>query len=229
MSSRPVLRWLVPLAVVLALAATGLVVGTASADETLPPRSAEQLLIDLQEGEVDGLSGTVKQSADLGIPALPGMSQQSSEFSSLISGTHTMRVWYAAPDKSKVALLGDLSESSIIRNGTDVWTWSSRENAVTHAVVKEPARSTRDMPADAPKTPQEAAQRFLTAVDSSTEVSTDRAVKVAGRDAYELVLRPKDNRSLISSVRIAIDGTEHIALRVHVFAGDRPAPVASTA
>ena len=136
MPTRPWLRWLVPFAAVLAIAATTLVAGNASADEKLPPRSAEQLLVDLQQAEVDGFSGTVQQSADLGIPALPGMGEQGSDFSSLISGTHTLRVAYADPDKSKVALLGDLSESSVIRNGSDVWTWSSSDNAVTHATSR---------------------------------------------------------------------------------------------
>ena len=71
MRTRPWLRWLVPFAAVLAIAATTLVAGNASADEKLPPRSAEQLLVDLQQARVDGFSGTVQQSADLGIPALP--------------------------------------------------------------------------------------------------------------------------------------------------------------
>ena len=229
MSSRPWLRWLVPLAAVLAIVATTLVAGNASADEKLPPRSADQLLVDLQQANVDGFSGTVQQSADLGIPALPGVSEHGSDFTSLISGTHTLRVAYAAPDSSKVSLLGDLSESSIIRHGDDLWTWSSKENEATHTTIDADARkaSPKDLPADAPKTPQEAAQRILAASADSTNVSVATDTTVAGRAAYELVLTPKDDRSLISSIRIAVDGTEHVALRVQVFADDRTAPVAA--
>lgn len=229
MPTRPWLRWLVPLAALIVVITTGLVAGNASADEKLPPRSAEQLLVDLQQAKIDGFSGTVEQSADLGIPALPGVSERGSEFSSLISGKHTLRVAYAAPDSAKVSLLGELSESSVIKHGKDVWTWSSKENAVTHTTVDEHSDSgaPNDLPADAPKSPQEAAQRILTAVGDSTDVSVATDTTVAGRAAYELVLRPKDSRSLISSVRIAIDGTEHVATRVQVYAGERPAPVAS--
>ena len=97
MVSRPWLRWLVPIAAILAVVATTLVAGNASADEKLPPRSAEQLLVDLQQADVHGFSGTVDQSADLGIPALPGVSEHGSEFSSLISGTHTLRVAVRRP------------------------------------------------------------------------------------------------------------------------------------
>jgi outer membrane lipoprotein-sorting protein len=229
MPTRPWLRWLVPFAAVLAIAATTLVAGNASADEKLPPRSAEQLLVDLQQAEPAGFSGTVQQSADLGIPALPAMGEQRSDFSSLISGTHTLRVAYASPDKSKVALLGDLSESSVIRTGSDVWTWSSSDNAVTHATIDASDRGGESdkAPTDAPKTPQEAAARFLTTVGPTTQVAVATDTTVAGRPAYELVLTPKQTGSLLSSVRIAIDGTEHVALRVQVFAGDRPQPVAA--
>jgi len=41
---------------------------------------------------------------------------------------------------------------------------------------------------------------------------------VAGRDAYELVLAPKDTGSLIGQVRLAIDAKQHIPLRVEVYA-----------
>lgn len=227
MPSRSWSRWLVPLAAVLALAATGLVAGNASADEKLPPRTAEQLLVDLQQASVDGFSGTVQESAALGIPALPGVSEHGSDFSSLVSGTHTLRVWYAAPDKSKVALLGELSESSVIRNGKEVWTWSSKKNEATHATVSADGHDAEPLPSDAPKTPQEAAQRFLSAIDDSTEVSVATDTTVAGRASYELVLKPNDDRSLIDSVRIAVDGAEHVALRVQVFAGGQSDPVAS--
>ena len=169
MRTRPWLRWLVPFAAVLAIAATTLVAGNASADEKLPPRSAGQLLVDLQQAKVDGFSGSVQQSADLGIPALPGMGDRGNDFSSLISGTHTLRVAYAGADSSKVSLLGELSESSVIRNGADVWTWSSSENAVTHTTI-DPAdvrSKDRQLPADAPKTPQEAAAEVATRTLSS--------------------------------------------------------------
>lgn len=230
MPTRPWLRWLVPLAALIMVITTALVAGNASADEKLPPRSAEQLLVDLQQAHVDGFSGTVEQSADLGIPTLPGVSEHGSDFTSLISGSHTLRVAYAAPDSAKVSLLGELSESSVIKHGTDVWTWSSKENAATHTNVDpetESADRPKDLPSDAPKTPQEAAERILQTVGDSTDVSVATDTTVAGRAAYELVLEPKDARSLISSVRIAVDGTEHVATRVQVYAGERPDPVAS--
>ena len=101
--SRPALRWLVPLAFVLALTGTGLVAVTANADRKLPARSAEQLLVDVQQAQVDGLSGTVVQKANLGIPDIPGVSgEDGSELTSLVSGTHTLRVRYSGEDLSLI-------------------------------------------------------------------------------------------------------------------------------
>jgi outer membrane lipoprotein-sorting protein len=225
-TSRPALRWLTPLALLGVVAGASLVATTATADRKLPPRSADEILVAVQGSEVDGMSGTVTQTANLGMPELPGGGARSSDFNSLISGTHTLRVWYAAPDKSRVALLGTLGESDMIVNGADFWTWSSDDNEATHRRLSPGDRDRAEeqaktkAPADFPQTPQEAADRFLAAVGPTTTVATDSDVKVAGRAAYELVLRPRDDGSLISEVRIAVDGEKYVPLRVRVFGKD---------
>lgn len=215
---RPALRWLAPLALVLVVGGTGgIVAATASADPPLPTKTAEQLLVDLQGATVDGLSGTVVQTADLGLPAIPGAGGDSSSLSSLISGTHTLRVWYAGDDKARVALLGTLGESDVIRNGTDVWTWSSKDNTAKHLDLSgAPAAEQKDRTPAETMTPQAAAAKVLAAVGPTTEVSTSGTATVAGRSAYELVLRPKDSGSLVSAVRIAVDSETSVPLRVQV-------------
>jgi outer membrane lipoprotein-sorting protein len=221
-ANRPAwLRWLVPAVAVLATTAGATALKTAAAAEPrLPARTAAQLLVDLQTARIDGLSGMVTQRAELGLPSLPGVTGQDSALSSLISGTHTLRIWYSGPDSARVALLGTLGESDIITNGNDVWIWSSRENTATHS-VRPAGQDQRDKPLDPanlPKTPQEAADAALAAIDPTTAVSTAGPVKVAGRSSYELVLAPRDHASLISQIRIAIDGDKHVPLRVRVYA-----------
>ena len=49
------------------------------------------------------------------------------------------------------------------------------------------------------------AEQALAAIDPSTAVSLDGTATVAGRDAHELVLEPRDVDSLVGSVRIAVD------------------------
>ena len=221
MSSRPALRWLVPAAAVAVVVGGGAAVGTlaATAEPSLPPRTAQQLLVDLQTARLEGVSGTVVQSADLGLPNLPNLSgggSGSADIASLLTDTNTLRVWYSGPDKARVALMGTLGETDIIRNGTDAWLWSSKTNTATHRKISDADTRAHDL-SNLPLTPQEAADRALAAVDPSTEVTVGRSATIAGRDAYELVLAPRDKTSLVGQVRIAIDATEHVPLRLEVY------------
>jgi outer membrane lipoprotein-sorting protein len=219
--SRPALRWLVPSAAAVLVIGGGAAAGTiaASADPSLPARSAAQLLVDVQGAKVDGLSGTVVETADLGLPSLSGLGSGGADITKLIAGSNTARVWYAGEDKARVALLGTLGETDVIRNGNDVWMWRSADNSATHVTLpSRTAKTPSGAPAGVPSTPQEAADAALAAIDPTTSVTTTGAASVAGRDAYELVLAPKDLSSLIGQVRLAIDAKTHIPLRVEVYA-----------
>ncbi|TDC30704.1 hypothetical protein E1211_23765 [Micromonospora sp. 15K316] len=220
--SRPVLRWLVPVAAAVTVIGGGAAVGTfaAEAEPSLPPRTAAQLLVDLQTAQLEGLSGTVVQRADLGLPPIAGLAAGSSELATLATGTHTLRVWYSGPDRQRVALLDTLGERDLIRNGRDVWSWESRGNTATHRTLgDDPAgKPSRNGAPELPVTPADAADQALAAIAPSTAVSVGRAATVAGRDAYELVLEPRDESSLVHQVRIAIDSREHVPLRFEIFA-----------
>jgi outer membrane lipoprotein-sorting protein len=222
--SRPALRWLVPGAAAFVVIGGGAAAGTlvASADPALPPRSAAQLLVDVQTARPAGLSGTVVETADLGLPSLPGLTggQGDANLTNLVAGSNTARVWYAGQDKVRLALLGTLGETDVIRNGPDVWMWRSSDNTATHRTLPAEAAGGKPTPlaSGVPSTPQEAASAALAAIDPTTTVTTTGSAKVAGRDAYELVLQPKDTASLIGQVRLAIDAEQHIPLRVDVYA-----------
>lgn len=222
--SKPVLRWLTPAAFVLVVAGGGLVASNANAGDTLPDRSAEQLLTDLQQPQVDGLSGTIVQKANLGIPNIPGAGSGTSELTSLLSGSHTMYVWYSGPDKARVAVKdGAFQESDVVANGSDVWTWSSSKKSATHRTISKRDQSEvtiHKADPNAPKSPQDAAAELVKVLGPSTEITTDSDVNVAGEQAYELVLRPKDKRSTLTEVRVAIDGDTHLPLRVQAFGTD---------
>ena len=228
--SRPALRWLVPAAAAVAVIGGGAAAGkiVASAAPSLPDRSAAQLLVDIQTAKVDGLSGTVVENADLGLPAIAGLAKGSgqADISSLIAGSNTARVWYAGDEKVRLALLGTKGETDFIRNGSDAYLWNSSAKTATHAKIPAGAleRHPESMAGALPKTPQEAADAALAAIDPSTKVETTGAAKVAGRDAYELVLSPKDTASLIGQVRLAIDAEHHIPLRVDVYAKNNTTP-----
>ncbi|MDG4766811.1 hypothetical protein O7632_22315 [Solwaraspora sp. WMMD406] len=226
-TSRPAMRWLVPAAAAAVLVGGGAAVGAlaASADPVLPPRSAEQLLVDLQSAEVDGMSGTVVHRAELGLPSAINLASQfGGGLASLVDGTNTVRVWYSGPDQARIAVANTLGQTDVIRNGRDVWTWSSQLDKASHHVLPQDTEDAEGRPAPedlAPEdfvTPQAAADQALAAIDESTEVTVGRAAEIAGRTAYELILTPRDPASLVGEIRIAIDSAEYVPLRFAVYA-----------
>ena len=122
----------------------GLSAAVASAGPALPARTAADLLVALTDAPSQPLSGTVAESADLGIPALPGTGSTSLSWQSLISGSHTARVWYSSPTQARVSLVGDMAESDVVRNGRDVWVWSSRDNTASHTLLPAGTPPARD-------------------------------------------------------------------------------------
>lgn len=214
----PAVRWAVP-AVVAAAVAGGVVLSSAGADAAaqLPPKTAAQLLADVASAPEHALSGTVVETARLGLPDLPGQAAGTS-LQSLVTGSHTARVWYGTNGKARISLVGDLAETDVVRNGRDVWLWSSQSNEATHyQLSQESLRKASATPSPAID-PQTAAEKALAAIDPTTAVEVDGTGHVAGQAVYELKLSPRDTRSLVSSVRLAIDADTHVPLRVQVFA-----------
>ncbi|MEP6598425.1 MAG: hypothetical protein ABJB98_03135 [Actinomycetota bacterium] len=219
------LRWVVPAGLVGAIALAAAGAFSASASTNLPPRSAAQLLADLESAKVDGLSGTIVSTADLGLPALPSIGGSSAGSSpiGLLSGSHTARIWCAGPTKQRVALLDAVGEFDLFHNGTDVWQWSSADKTATHTTL--PASGAAMQPDPTTLTPDQLAKQALAAIGPTTVVTTDANRRVADRSAYELVLTPRDTSSRIGSVKIAIDGEKKIPMGVRIYArGDTASP-----
>jgi outer membrane lipoprotein-sorting protein len=222
-------RWAIPVgAVALAGAVTaGSLISTAQASPELPLRTPAQLLASVagQDAPPPALTGTVVETASLGLPQLPGASNQNS-ITSLLAGSHTIKVWYADPQHIRLAVPVQLSETDVIRDGRQVSVWQSDSNTVTRMQLPAKAAEAhaKAMPSQVPLTPQEAASQALKAVGPSTRVTVDRTVTVAGQPAYQLVLTPKSSASLIGRVSIAIDATRNVPLRVQVFARGAGSP-----
>ncbi len=228
-----VVRWLVPVGV-LAVIAAGATLNATSAGASspdLPEKTATQLLAAVAQATPQPFSGSVTETADLGLPALPGTSSTSLSWQSLISGTHTAKVWVASPQQVRLALVGDLAESDVVRNGSDLWIWSSRDNTVDHVAL--PAGATKPTSATMlanlpPVTPDVAAAKVLAGLDPTTQVSVDRTAMVAGRPVYELVVVPRQTGSLVASVRVALDSETSMPLGVWVYAVGQEAPAFQT-
>ena len=216
-------RWAVPAGalVITGGVLAGSLISVAQAAPGLPARTPAQLLAEVADSTPPPLTGTVVETASFGLPALPATGNPAS-LSSLLTGSHTIRVWYASPAHFRLAVPQSLSESDVIRNGQTAWLWQSTLNKVTKFAL--PAHSAQQAVPKQPLTPQQAAQQVLAAVGPTTTVSVDSNVTVAGQAAYALVLAPKDTRSLIGQVQIAVDGRNGVPLRLQVFARGASTP-----
>lgn len=215
MAIRSRLRWSLPVGVAAVAVGASLALPalTANAGPALPKISAQSLLSHALASRVDTFSGDIRTTSDLGIPALPEQAR-SSDLSQLITGTGTLRVARSGQDKQRLAVLGSTSERDIVRNGRDVWTYDSGARKAQHRVL--PAAQASKRPSEQQLSPDQAAKRLLGTVGKDTTISVGRAGRVAGRDAYQLVLKPKSAQSLVGSVQVPIDAKTWMPLGFEV-------------
>jgi len=213
----------------IAAATIGLVPALAdSGDPDLPKISAQELIEKIAASDVQQLSGTVKITTDLGLPDLGGLENSlgsaagpsgsgdgssadpSTKLTELASGTHTLRVAADGENRQKVSLLENAAEYSLIHNGKDVWGYDSKSNSVFHTTASESDGKQKD---ELPATPKDLAEEALKAADKTTSVTVEGTAQVAGRDAYRLVIKPKDEGSTVGQITVAVDAKTGLPLK----------------
>ncbi|MFF5102049.1 outer membrane lipoprotein carrier protein LolA [Streptomyces sp. NPDC000134] len=227
---RKATRYVVPVAVMGVAAATiGLVPALADAgDPDLPDLTAQQLLEKMAASDTERFSGTVRISTDLGLPDLGGLesgllsggpgspsasgpdgggdggsaADPSAKLTELATGSHTLRVAADGPDRQKVSLLQDAAEYSLIHDGKDVWGYDSASNEVYHSTVAADAGRRHEK---VPATPKDLTEEALKAVDGTTSVTVEGTAQVAGRDAYRLVVKPRQEGSTVGRITVSVD------------------------
>lgn len=200
-----------------AIAASGVLSAHATVRH-LPKTNPTTLLAEVQTSQIDGFTGTVVSHLSLGLPQLPALSNADSGVSmmSLLSGSHTMQIWYGGLTKQRVALLGATDETDVFRDGRQFWEWNSADRTAVHSVLPAHA-ATATLPSNAASlTPDQLARQVLDKLDPTTEVQVKSHAAVADRSAYDLVLTPR-TPTRIGSVHIAVDGQTKMPLAVQVY------------
>jgi hypothetical protein len=104
-----------------------------------------------------------------------------------------------------------------------LWTYTSATNTVTHTVLPAPSAEPRT-PDEGTYDPAAVATEVLRDVTPTTAITVDRTRVVAGHAAYTLLVRPRDTRSTIRVISIALDSRTYVPLQVQVFGtGSSPA------
>jgi outer membrane lipoprotein-sorting protein len=216
-----------PIAVgaVIAISAVGLP-ANASAPE-LSPKTAQQVIALLANASVSGLSGDVVEKSALGLPSLPsgGGRSTAAGLTGLLTGTHSLRVWVGKAGQFRAQVLDTLDETEVVSDGTTLWTYVYSTNSVSrmilpaqHQASTSKLSTSKPSPAVASLTPDQAATKVLSAIDPSTEVTVSGTASIAGHDAYLLDVRPRTADTTIGVIRIGVDATTGVALRVQIFA-----------
>src|ERR1700722_2750778 len=221
-------RWAVPGTAVAVTAAVvaALQIPAAQASPNLPNRTPAQLLASIStDAKVPPMTGTVVETASLGLPQLPQTGNPTS-VASLLTGSHTMKVYYQDSKHYRLSIPQPQSETDVVANGSKVWLWQSSSDSVTEFTQADQASAKNAAPkiAQTPLTPQQAANQGLAKVGKTTLDSVQANVMVAGEPSYQLVLAPKDSRSLVGKVVIAVDGKYGVPLRVQLFAKGASSP-----
>lgn len=244
-TSRKVARYAVPVAVAGVAAATvAMVPAFANAGgPDLPKVTAQQLIEKIAASDVQELSGTARISTDLGLPKIAdgllgggsgvatGSAAPEDKVAQLASGTHTFRVAADGPDRQRLTFLDGKDEYSLIHNGNDVWGYASKSNEVFHEKAAESGKdgghaSEREKTADRlAASPQQLAEEVLKAAGPTTDIGVGDTAQVAGRDAYQLVLKPKQAGSTVGSVQIAVDAKNGVPLRVQLLSSQGGKPI----
>lgn len=228
--SRVWLRWM-PAAVIPVVIAGGALAAHAVTDVKLPDKTPEQVIALVDSSTVTAFSATIEQTSSLGLPELPttGPSADASAASALelLTGSHTARVYVDGPTKQRVQVMDSLAERDAVRNGSDVWLYDSKKATAEHLKLTsaEPGSSVPH----ATRTPAQLAHKILAKLDTSTDVSVGPDSSVAGRSAYDLVLTPKTDKTLVGSVSIAVDAKTGLPLSVDVQARGQKDPAVKVA
>jgi outer membrane lipoprotein-sorting protein len=243
--SKGIRRAVVPTAVVAGIAAVGAGIWPAIASDgspDLPKVTAQELLADVAAADTAQLSGTVRVDANLGgfgIPELPDLGGvvdsvlgeaggPAGALASLASGDSTLRVAVDGPERQRLAVVDGSDEFAVIHSGDDLWAYDSGSNTVYEATVPEDARDGADVQGEGERqledwlgslTPQQAAERFLDAAGEHADISVDGTSRVAGREAYELLVEPKGEAAdelggQVTEVRISVDAETGVPLAV---------------
>lgn len=194
----------------------------ASAGEApqLPPISAENLVQSVLSAKTPALDGTIAVVNNLGLPvsALPGGLNLS------IDSAH---VFADGNGNSRLSVEQGATETTIVRNGTTVWTYQSKDNSASKVTLPAgKAAPEQGETAD----PATMATQLVAKIRESSTVGVDGTARVAGRPAYELVLTPKPaERTLLREIRIAVDAEKRVPLRLAVMSNGSTEPALQVA
>jgi len=189
----------------------------------VPPIGADALIASIRNARPGPLTGTVWVDARLG----PAASSRWPR-----TGPGVARLWADGTGRRRISLPGADGERTVVDDGGSVWDWSS----TTRSVTRTPAvRASAPIPNGLDGlgmlgvgvwgNPAAATNALLGLLASDSMATVGPTVKVAGRDAYQLVLAPiPTERTMLREIRVAVDIRTRLPLAISVLANGLAEP-----
>ncbi len=162
-------------------------------------------------------------------------SQELAKAMELITGEHRVRV-FVGETGMRAQILDRMSQRDLIVNKKEIWTYDSREQVATFASVDEEKveqgrvsgmqqleKYAAEIGLDLTN-PQSVADYVMSQVGDSSEVSVGTDHYKAGRTAYQLIVRPNSDVSLVDSVVISIDSETAVPLAAAIYSVEQVEP-----
>lgn len=160
--------------------------------------------------------GYAEVEGHLQLPELPNLR----DLTSLLTGTTSVRTWYAEPSRWRFDVVSPVGERDVYRTPDGEFTWDYGANQLTRLIGEVPVR----VPRAGDFTPPELARRVLSAAQDDP-VTALPARRIAGHDAAGLRLTPRDPDTTIGHVDMWADPDTGVPLAVEVTARGATTPV----
>ncbi len=188
----------------------------------------------LSEEEVERMrEKTPEEFADF-VPEVAA-SQELAKAMELITGEHRVRI-FVGETGIRAQILDRMSQRDLIVNSEEVWTYDSREQVATVASIdqqkveqgrlsamQQMEKYAAELGLDLTN-PQAVAEYVMSQVGDSSEVSVGTDHFKAGRTAYQLIVKPNSEVSLINSVVLSIDSETAVPLAAAIYSVEQTAP-----
>ncbi len=188
----------------------------------------------LSEEEVERMrEKTPEEFADF-VPEVAA-SQELAKAMELITGEHRVRI-FVGETGIRAQILDRMSQRDLIVNSKEVWTYDSREQVATVASIdqqkveqgrlsamQQMEKYAAELGLDLTN-PQAVAEYVMSQVGDSSEVSVGTDHFKAGRTAYQLIVKPNSEVSLINSVVLSIDSETAVPLAAAIYSVEQTAP-----
>ena len=188
----------------------------------------------LSEEEIERMrEKTPEEFADF-VPEVAA-SQELAKAMELITGEHRVRI-FVGETGMRAQILDRMSQRDLIVNSKEVWTYDSREQVATFASIdqqkveqgrlsamQQMEKYAAELGLDLTN-PQAVAEYVMSQVGDSSEVSVGTDHFKAGRTAYQLIVKPNSEVSLIDSVVLSIDSETAVPLAAAIYSVEQTAP-----